>query len=414
MRSFTGEILSYRFSYKTGINGTRYPALISALDFIIQGDQVVRTQGGILSHLNKYPKGNQMTIPTHIQAAVLTAYNQFTWQTAPVPRYGDTEVLIKVEYAGICGSDMHIFSGDFHPRTRTPMIPGHEFAGIIVATGKNVRNFQTGERVAVDPIIPCGKCAACAIKHYPACTSLKLLGIDMNGGFAEYVAADENMLYRVGPELSARHAALVEILSIGFHAINRAGVKADDSIAIYGSGRVGHAIAQAARTRTNQPIYMVDILDKRLALAKNNYKNIITINSRETDPVQAINEYTNGRGVDIAFECVGHAHPVANRLNPVRSCIKSIRGAGAVCVLGLGDDPVPLIMKELIWKEAKIIASRVSHGEFAETIQHLSQGHLQPDALVSAEFPLSEAQRAFTLLQEQPQDYVKVLLKIGE
>jgi len=347
-----------------------------------------------------------------MNGAVLTRYNNIEWQQVPVPEIKDTEVLIRVGFAGICGSDQHIFSGEFHPRTTTPMIPGHEFAGTIVETGKNVRNYKTGDRVAVDPIIPCGKCAACEIKHYPACTSLKLLGVDMDGGFAEYVAADESMLYKLGPEISDRHGALVEVLSIGFHAVNRAGLKKDDTVAIYGSGRIGHCIAQAARTKTDNTIYMVDILPNRLDIAQKAYDNIVTINSRDIDPVAFIHEQTGGRGVDVAFEAVGHAHPVENRIHPVRGCVQSIRGAGLVCTLGLSDEPAPLNMKEFIWKEARIVSSRVSHGEFAETIHHMSLGHLKPDTLVTGEFFAGKAQEAFEILDKDPQNNLKILLKL--
>jgi threonine dehydrogenase-like Zn-dependent dehydrogenase len=348
-----------------------------------------------------------------MKAAVLHPYKTFTWQDAATPSCGRQQVLIKVEYAGICGSDMHIFSGDFHPRTHTPMIPGHEFSGSIVEIGAEVKSWQIGDRVAVDPIIWCGKCAACQLHHYPACTLLKIVGVDIDGGFAEYVAVDQSMLYKLDDGLSMRHGALVEVFSIGFHANNRAGVKADDTIVIWGGGRVGQCILQAARTRTDQTIFVVDILDKRLKLAADNFDNVVAINAERDDPLAIIQEHTKGRGVDVAFEAVGHAHPLAERPNPVAGCIKSIHGAGVVCVLGLGDDPAPLVMKELIWREAKIIASRVSHGEFKETIEHMAQGHLKPDVIVSAELPASATQRGFELLESEPQNYVKILLKLS-
>jgi threonine dehydrogenase-like Zn-dependent dehydrogenase len=105
-----------------------------------------------------------------MKAAVLMEYGKFEWKETDVPINSDSEVLVKVSYAGICGSDQHIFKGEFHPRTKIPFIPGHEFAGIITTVGSKVKDFKTGEQVAVDPIIWCGKCPACMRKHYPACT----------------------------------------------------------------------------------------------------------------------------------------------------------------------------------------------------------------------------------------------------
>jgi threonine dehydrogenase-like Zn-dependent dehydrogenase len=324
-----------------------------------------------------------------MKAAVLTEYNKFE---------------IK---------DMHIFSGEFHPRTPIPFIPGHEFAGRIVETGKNVSNFNVDDYITADPIIWCGKCAACRIEHYPACTSLKLLGIDLDGGFAEYVKADESMLYKVDSNIKEEHAALIEVLAIGFHACRRAGLKKNDTIAIWGTGRIGHCILQAARTITDNTIFMIDILDNRLQKASENYNNIVTINSLKENPLEIIKEKTKGTGTDIAFEAVGHAKEIKDRPNPVRGCVQSIRGAGTVCTLGLSDTPAPVVLKELIWKEAQITASRVTHGEFPEAIRNLSKGLLKPDVLISDIFPLEETQKAFNLLEKEPEKYLKVILKVS-
>lgn len=345
-----------------------------------------------------------------MKAAVLESYRNFQWKEVDIPRIGGNEVLIRVAYAGICGSDQHIFLGEFHPRTPVPFIPGHEFAGTIAEIGPDVKNFRIGDRVAVDPIIWCGTCPACQIHHYPACTSLKLVGVDLDGGFAEYMKAPETMLYRISDAIPDKHAALVEVLSIGFHATNRAKVKENDQVVIWGAGKVGQCILQAVRTKTRQTLIMVDILEDRLQLAKRTYPEIHIINAARENPVEAIRQITNGKGVDIAFEAVGHWVDIEGVVNPVRGCVQAIRGAGTVCVLGLGNDPSPIVMKELIWKEGTIVTSRVSHGEFAETIRNLEQGTLRPDALVSDILHPSETQHAFEMLEQEPQKHLKILL----
>jgi threonine dehydrogenase-like Zn-dependent dehydrogenase len=232
---------------------------------------------------------------------------------------------------------------------------------------------------------------------YPACTSLKLLGVDMDGGFAEYLSVPPHMLFKTAPHLPDEHVALVEIYGIGFHANNRAENKAGDTLAIWGAGRVGQVILQAARTKTNGTIFMVDPLENRLQIAEKFYENVIGINPKKENPVEAIKRHTGGKGVDIAFEAVGHAEEIEGVYTPVRSCIQSLRGGGKVCVLGLGDEPSPVVFKELIWKEAQIITSRVSDGEFTEVIEHLNAGNLEPDALISKVMPGSEIQKAFEL-----------------
>jgi len=346
-----------------------------------------------------------------MNATVLTEYGKIEWKQVPIPEISHNEVLIKVSYGCICGSDQHVFKGEFHPRTSVPLIPGHEFAGTIVQTGPEVKHFKEGERVAVDPIIWCGHCPACRRGHYPACTSLKLVGIDLDGGFSEYMKVPETMLYRISGHISEEHAALVEVLSIGFHACKRAAVQEADKVVIWGAGKVGQCILQAAKTKTRGMIILVDLLDERLVIAARAYPDVQLINASNTNAVEKIKELTGGEGVDIAFEAVGHAREIPGVVNPVRGCIQAIRGGGKVCVLGLSSEPSPIVMKELIWKEGTIVTSRVSHGEFAETIDNLQRGTLKPDVLITDILHPSRAQRAFEMLEEEPEKHLKILLK---
>lgn len=348
-----------------------------------------------------------------MKAAVLSQYRKIEIQNREIPKISDDEVLVKVIYASICGSDQHIFKGEFHPRTKLPLVPGHEFAGIIEKTGKHVAGLKTGQPVTVDPIIPCGNCPACKRKHYPACSSLKLVGIDLDGGFAQYIAINKDMIFPVPGNVSLENAALVEVLSIGFHAISRAGLGKKDSIAVWGAGKVGQSILHAAKTMTAGKIFMVDIIEERLKIVQKAFPDVHIINSLNTDPQGYILNHTSGEGVDIAFEAVGHFKEVNERLNPVMACVKAIRGGGIVCVLGLSDLPTELNMKELIWKEAKIITSRVSHGEFSKSIEALSNGRLNPESMITSIFEIEKTQEAFLALEENPEKHLKILLKIS-
>lgn len=347
-----------------------------------------------------------------MKAAVIREYGKIALEEVQKPVMADDKVLIKISYASICGSDQHIFKGEFHPRTQLPLIPGHEFAGVIVEAGKDVKGMFPGDKVAVDPIIWCGKCAACKVGHYPACTSLKLLGIDLDGGFAEYISVSPHMIYKVPKYISDEHATLVEILSIGFHASARAGLEKNDDILIVGSGKVGQSILHAAKTITTGKIIVADILNERLSIASSAFADIHTVNIRNTDPIVFVKEVTGGRGVDIAFEAVGHEEAVEGRFNPVRTCINAIKGGGKVCVLGLSDHPAEIVMKELIWKEARILTSRVSHGEFAQVIEALDKGTLNPDKMITGIMKLEDAQKGFELLDNHKEKHLKILLKL--
>jgi len=348
-----------------------------------------------------------------MKAAILEQYNQFNIRKKVKPVINPSEVLVHVQYASICGSDQHLFKGDFHPRTKLPFTPGHEFAGTVEQVGSEVQGFEIGDHVAVDPIIWCGKCDACKNHHYPACEKLRLIGIDQDGGFAEYISVPPQMVFKVPKHIPHQHAALVEVYGIGFHACNRAKVKSNDKIAIYGGGKVGQCIMQAARTKTKEKMFVIDMLEGRLEIIRKSYPDVRVINAIKEDPVAVIKEETEGHGVDVAFEVVGHAVEIPGRVNPVRSCVQSIRGGGIVCVLGLGDDPLPVLFKELIWKEATIIASRVSHGEFAEAIDQLAKGHLKPDALITSILPLDKIQEAFHILEVEPDNNLKILLDLS-
>ena len=345
-------------------------------------------------------------------AAVLNEYNKITWQEVATPVPGDNDVLIRVTCASICGTDEHIFTGEFHPRTKLPLIQGHEFTGLVAETGRHVTGFEKGNQVVVDPIIWCGECDACRAEHYPACSSLKLVGVDMDGGFAEYISVPESMVLKLPGNIQGKHAALIELISIGFHASNRAGIRPHDNIAIWGCGKVGNAILLATKIKTDGKVFLVDILEKRLSRAKAAFPEIVTIDASRKDPVEEIMKQTGNKGVDIAYEAVGHARLEKEIVHPVRGCVQAIRGGGTVCVLGLSDQPAPLIMKELIWKEAKIIASRVSHGEFSEIIDHLKAGRLNPDYLITSTRPMKEAQGAFEMLKAEPENHLKILLEL--
>jgi threonine dehydrogenase-like Zn-dependent dehydrogenase len=345
-----------------------------------------------------------------MKAAVLESYNHFVWKEVPSPKVKNGEVLVRIKLASICGTDMHIFPGDFHPRTQVPFIPGHEMGGVVQEIGEGVVGFSIGDKVAVDPIIWCNECPACQRKHYPACVKLKILGVDLDGGFAELISVPPHMLFKVPANIPDEHVALVEIFGIGFHANKRAQTQEGQTLAIWGAGRVGQVILQAARTKTKETIYVVDILENRLEIAKKNNANVVAINALKENPVEAIKKYTNGKGVDIAFEAVGHASEIEGVFTPIRACINSIRGGGKVCVLGLSDEPAPIVFKEMIWKEATIVSSRVTDGEFAEVIENMNRENLKPEALISKIMFGSQAQEAFELIQKEKEKYLKVLL----
>ena len=348
-----------------------------------------------------------------MNAAVVEAYGSIRWKRVPRPAVSGREVLVRVTHASICGSDQHVLSGEMHPRTRLPLIPGHEFAGLVEECGPGAARFRKGDRVTVDPVIWCGQCPACRLGHHPACAYLQVIGIDRDGGFAEFVSVPEDRVHPVPADLTPQQSALIEVMSVGFHALNRSGLKAGDTAAVWGAGKIGQCILQACRTVTDKPLFIVDVLDSRLQTAARAVPGCITINAGKTDAVRAVREATGGWGADVAFEAVGHETEIPGSVPPVRACIQVIRGGGTVCVLGLSGRPTALVMRELILKEARIAASRVSHGEFPGAIEQIRKGTVHPERLVTDIIGPERIQEAFAWLDRDPSGHLKIILEIG-
>ncbi|HSJ54140.1 MAG TPA: alcohol dehydrogenase catalytic domain-containing protein, partial [Anaerolineae bacterium] len=177
-----------------------------------------------------------------MKAGIVYADRDIRLGDAPDPRVAPDQVLVAPAYAGICGTDLHIYRGEFHDRVRYPAILGHEFGGIVQEAGRDVQGYRAGDRVVVDPILPCQACPACLSGHLNACRGLKLLGIDLDGGFGQYVAAPANRLYPLPDGVPLAHAPMVEMYGLGHHVLRRGQVQPGESVAILGAGRLGLSV----------------------------------------------------------------------------------------------------------------------------------------------------------------------------
>ena len=207
-----------------------------------------------------------------MKALVLTDYNQFSYQDWPAPQPGPEEVLVAVKACGICGSDVHGMDGSTG-RRRPPIIMGHEAAGVIAAVGASARDWAVGDRVTFDSTIYCGQCDFCRRGEINLCDHRRVLGVSceayrQQGAFAEFVAVPQHILYRLPDGLSFEQAALVEPFSIALHALRRAPVRLNDTVAVVGAGMIGLALVQALRLAGCGRLMVVDMADDRLALAR--------------------------------------------------------------------------------------------------------------------------------------------------
>ena len=346
-------------------------------------------------------------------AAVLTGPRVLQLQELPDPAPGPGELLLSPRYASICGTDQHVFQGEFAGRVSYPAVLGHEFSAVVEAAGEGVKDFAPGERLAVDPIVPCMRCVACIEGRLNACRQLDLLGIDLPGGFAQRVVAPAHACFRLPEEVSFRDAAMTELFSLGIHACRRARIEPGDVVVILGAGKLGLSILSVARLTAADTIIVTDRVAHRLTVARELGADV-TLDVTQVDPVAEVMKLTGGQGADRVLEAVGHAIPGVSGRQPMSEAAEMVRSAGRVVVLGQGPEEEPVFWKPFVWKEAEIIASRVTLGEFPRALRMLARGQLDPGKLITHELPLERIDEAFELMLNPESQAIKVLLEIPQ
>jgi threonine dehydrogenase-like Zn-dependent dehydrogenase len=345
-----------------------------------------------------------------LRAAVVEEPGRIAVREVPDPAPAPGEVLIRVKYASICGSDHHAYLGEFGKRVSFPAVLGHEFCGTVEAAGEGGEDFATGTRVVVDPVVHCGGCGACRQGKLSSCRNLKLLGIDLGGGFGELVAAPRHAVFPVPSELPDRLGPMVELTSIACHASARSRYAPGESVAVFGTGKLGLTVVALLARCSPARLIAVDLDPFRLELAKSLGASDV-VNIRDEDPVESVLKLTGGEGVDLAFEAAGTYTEVPGRRPPVTSATESIRSGGRVLVLGQGGGEQPVAWKPFVWKEAELIASRVSRGEFPRAIALVASGRLPAHKLITHEVGIEEAPEAFRMLDDKEAGVVKILLR---
>jgi L-gulonate 5-dehydrogenase len=333
---------------------------------------------------------------------------------APDPRTGPREVLVAPGFTGICGTDLHIYRGEFHGRVQYPAITGHEFGGIVQEVGQEVDGIAAGDRVVVDPVISCHSCPACRTGHLNACRTLRLLGIDLDGGFGQYVSAPASHVYRLPEEIPMVHAPMVEMYGLGHHILQRGQVQPGETVVILGAGKLGLSILDVLCHSASPAMTIVtDLQPFRLETARKLGADS-AINIKDEDPVERVLEITGGVGADCVIEAVGHYHLMESQEAPLAQAVDMIRTAGRVVTTGLGDQQSAVRFKTLVMKEAKIIASRVTLGEFPRAIRLLARGLLHPELLITDRMALGDIGAAFAQVDREDGETLKVVLDVQD
>jgi L-iditol 2-dehydrogenase len=342
-----------------------------------------------------------------LKALLYTKPYTFEYTDFPDPAPGDDDVLIRIKACGICGSDVHGYTGKTGRRI-PPLIMGHEAAGIVEDTGKNVNVFEKGDRVCFDSTVYCNKCQACRQGRFNRCDQRQVLGVSVpafkrHGTFAEYVAVPWWIVSKIPDELSFVHAALLEPASIGTHAANRAAISAGDTVAVIGAGTIGLFIMQGARLRGAGRVIAVDINEFRLDLAKKLGADKL-INPLKCDLAEAVLKETDGKGANVAVEAVGYAKTFADAVSVTRM-------GGHVVAVGNLEKKAEFDLQQLVAREHTFIGSYASSGEFRDCIDLVATRKINVEPLISEVLPLEEGPDAFDRLLKGEENLLKIVLE---
>jgi D-arabinitol dehydrogenase (NADP+) len=326
-----------------------------------------------------------------MKAALVRAPGAVQVVDVPVPVPGPGEVLIKVAAAGICGTDIHIFHGQYE--ANYPLIPGHEFSGTVAAVGSGVRRLRPGDRVTVDPNVPCHRCHACQRNEPNQCVELAAIGVTRPGAFAEYVLAPEGNVFDIGP-LSFAAAALVEPLACVVWGLKRIQIQPGDAGLIFGAGPMGCLMMQAMRRAGAATVVVTDVTGWRLERAAElgATATVLADDQQERQLVQLA-----PRGFDIVADATGLPAVLTNAFNYVRP-------RGKVWVFGVcpPDAQVNFVPYQVFRKDLSIIGSFAVNRTFQESIALIQSGDIQVEPLISHQLDLSRIAEGLRLAQQDP------------
>lgn len=337
-----------------------------------------------------------------MKAAVWHGGKDVRIEDLPEPRIDKDGVLVKVKSSGICGSDVHAFEGKSKRRV-PPLVMGHEFAGVVADIGTDVQDFQCGDRVVVEPKISCGKCPPCQSGRTNICLELKLVGLHAPGAFAEYIAVPAEACYKLPDYISFDEASLVEPLSVATHTVNVTPTKMGDSLLVIGAGVVGLLIMMVARSRVGCDVFVTDLIDYKLDLARKLGANAV-VNSGRQDATKIVRELTNGKGVDAVIEAVGVQDTLQYALGVVKK-------GGNITVTGLQVQDIQIDIMKLVTNEINLKGVYLyAPGDFKTSLGLITNGIVQLKPLITHTFPLTEIAKAVDVLTSTKGDHVKIVL----
>lgn len=348
-----------------------------------------------------------------MKAYVLHGPNDIRYEEMDVPTLAEGEVLVEVKAAGVCGSDIpRIYQTGAH---KHPLIPGHEFAGIVSGIGDGVAEEWIGKRVGIFPLIPCGECGPCQNRQYEMCRNYDYVGSRRDGAYAEYVVVPENNLIELPDNVSYEAAAMLEPMAVAVHAIRRVAIKTEDTVVICGVGTVGTLLL----------MFLMDSGVKNILVIGNKEsqkQNVLRLgvpeecycDSKTVDVFEWVMNRTDANGVDVFFECVG-------RNETVTQVVDLTAPAGQVCLVGNPHSDMTLD-KQVYWKilRNQIRLTGTWNSSFTGdmdddwhyVLERMALGAVAPEQLISHRFSIEEIEKGFHIMRDKTEDYVKIMMVV--
>ena len=346
----------------------------------------------------------------NMKVAVMEGIGKMGYTQRPIPNPKDDEVLVKLEYVGICGSDMHYYEtgaiGDYV--VEPPFVLGHEPGGTVVEVGKNVKHLKVGDRVALEPGKTCGHCEFCREGKYNLCPEVVFFATPpVDGVFQEYVAHEADLCFKLPDNVSTLEGALIEPLAVGFHAANQGGAHAGQTAVVMGAGCIGLVSMMALKAEGVSRVYVVDVMQKRLDKALELGADGV-INGKDGDAVDAVRKLTGGRGCDLVIETAGTEITT-------RQAIHMTKKGATIVLVGYsktGEMTLPMSLaldKELTFKTV----FRYRH-IYPMAIDAVAAGRVNLKGIVTDIFDFDDIQNAMDKSVADKANIVKAVVKIAE
>ena len=343
-----------------------------------------------------------------MKTAVMLGIGKMGFEEREIPVPKDNEVLVKLEYVGICGSDLHYYEtgaiGDYV--VEPPFVLGHEPGGTVVEVGKNVKHLKAGDRVALEPGKTCGHCEFCKTGNYNLCPDVVFFATPpVDGVFQEYVAHEADLCFKLPDNVSTLEGALIEPLAVGFHAAKQGGAQAGQTAVVFGAGCIGLVSMMAVKACGVSKVYVVDIMEKRLEKAMELGADGV-INGKETDVLEKARELTGGIGFDLAIETAG-TEITTNQ------AIQTVSKGATIVLVGYGKTGMMNIMASMaLDKEITIKTIFRYRHIYPMAIEAVEQGKVNLKGIATHIFDFDDMQTAMDRSINEKAGIVKAVVKI--